>query len=137
VNGTLKCQIATFRRGIRTKPSSLFQTFLGTWFLGSLPFLDSAPPYYSKKLHSLTIWKSKSQGFKSTTNDLHNWPMQKKKNMVTLLWYFAYEKCQLIIRSIIKVVCNSLETVEKVSDKVAKICSWLAVYLKIIEHIKT
>jgi hypothetical protein len=36
-------------RGIRLKPSSLFPTFLGTWFLGSLPFLDSgyvhARPY--------------------------------------------------------------------------------------------
>ena len=41
MNGTLKCQIKTFRRGIRPKPSSLFKTFLGTWFLGSLPFLDS------------------------------------------------------------------------------------------------
>ena len=32
VSGTSKYQIATVRCGIRQKPSSLFQTFLGTWF---------------------------------------------------------------------------------------------------------
>ena len=80
MNGTLKCEIATFRHGVRPKPSSLFQIFLGTWFLGSLPFWTLTLTYS----HSHTEIQTNSHTHIIKTLFLYSFDIKFRK--CNLLW---------------------------------------------------